>query len=223
MHAWMDGWTARPIPLPRHSHSPHSLAPRSRSSLQGALFPAQPVLVLEVTGGMGKGRASQRAPPWDPRTQATAPASSYRACCWLASSRLAWNERQSPEVTTRPPRMTGHQGRAPVGWVGALPGGGAADLGVPGLARLQQGLDGADPLRELRVLRLGLVQLPVDTAQLLAPAPHLSLGGLQLAVQLCGEGGQRVAGCGEGRHRCPMLPSARLRASRHSPDPWVSC
>ena len=24
---------------------------------------------------------------------------SYRACCWSASARLAWNERQSPMVT----------------------------------------------------------------------------------------------------------------------------
>lgn len=105
-------------------------------------------------GGVGK-TGLLRGPPrilhpgW-------APAPSYRACCWSASTRLAWNERRAPWLPGYMPWTVGRQAGGPMGWVEG-PQERGADLGILGLAGLQQGLDGADPLRELRVLCPGLV------------------------------------------------------------------
>lgn len=49
------------------------------------------------------------------------------------------------------------------------------DLGVSGLARFQKGLDRPDPLCELGVLCPGLLELPMETTQLLTLAFYLHL------------------------------------------------
>lgn len=121
-------------------------------------------------------------------------------------------EREKSPMVTRTHASDGRSlrgaegGAGLVGWVEG-PRERGADLGVLGLAGLQQGLDGADPLRELRVLRPGLIQLPMETTQLLTLAPHLSLGGLQLAVQLCRRGGRWVRGGGSLTQTLPGCPA----------------
>lgn len=128
---------------------------------------------------------------------------------------------KSPVVTRRHTSDARHRAGGP--WVGGMEGPreGAADLGVPGLAGLQQGLDGADPLCEPRVLRPGLVQLPVETTQLLTRAPHLGLGGLQLAVQLCrgAAGGSGVGVASMGVPGCP----AHTRGLETHAAPGAAC
>lgn len=88
-----------------------------------------------------------------------------------------------------------------------------ADLGVLGLARLQQGLNGADALGQLGVLCPGVLELPVQPPHLLALALHLCFRGLQLPMQLCCRREMGLRGWDAGTPYCtfPGTPKVRCR------------